>query len=303
MKTVSETLNKTKNDSGLKASFNEALKDKQFKNFVSKIKLPIEQLMLYTSLLEESCKEYHNCENCKGLMECQNLVRGHAYLPEVKNKKINFLYKGCKYENKKYNDTAYLDNVYTFNVPDSIKKAQMKDIYKRDSSRFETIKWLNDFIENYKKDKNQKGLYLHGNFGSGKTYLITAALNELAKEGYKSAIVFWSEYLVELKGSFGKFNDEFIDLINKIKKSPILLIDDIGAENLTSWSRDDVLCPILQYRMDNNLTTFITSNFDKEGLEKHLNFNGNEDVKARRIMERINQLTVEMEMSSKNLRK
>ena len=245
MKTVCENLNIKNQSNELKASFNQSIKDEEFEKFVSKIKLPVEVLMKYTTLLEESKKEYNNCLNCKGLMECKNLVRGHAYLPEVKNKKLNFIYKGCKYENKHLKERSYLNNIYTFNIPDSIKNARMKDIYMKDKLRFEVIKWLTDFIDNYKKNSNQKGLYLHGRFGSGKSYLITAALNELAKEGYKSAIVFFNEYLVELKSNFNKYNDEFIELINKVKKAPILLIDDIGAENMTSWARDDVFAWII----------------------------------------------------------
>lgn len=37
----------------------------------------------------------------------------------------------------------------------------------------------------------------------------------------------------------------------------VLLIDDIGAENNSPWSRDEVLGTILQYRMDSDLTTFL----------------------------------------------
>ena len=89
-----------------------------------------------------------------------------------------------------------------------------------------------------------------------------------------------------------------------MKNTEILFIDDIGAENLTTWARDEVLCPILQYRMDNNLTTFLTSNFDIADLEKHLSStkDGVEVVKARRIIERIKQLTDDIELLSKNLR-
>ncbi len=302
MKTVTEVMKFNNKETNLKASFTEALKDDEFKEFVSKIKLPVEELMKYTTLLEESKTEYNKCLNCKGLMECKNLVRGHAYLPKLENKKLKFNYKPCKYQKKYEKELSYLKNIYTFNIPDTIKKAEMKNIYKKDPSRFEVIRWLTEFIDNYKENQNQKGLFLHGTFGSGKTYLITAALNELAKEGYKSAIVFWSEYLVELKSNFNKYDSDFLELINKVKKSPILLIDDIGAENMTPWARDDVLCPILQYRMDNNLTTFITTNFDKEGLEKYLSIGGNDEVKARRIIERINNLTIEIELTSKSLR-
>ena len=94
-------------------------------------------------------------------------------------------------------------------------------------------------------------------------------------------------------------------MINKIKNTPLLFIDDIGAENVTAWSRDEILCTILQYRMDNKLCTFFTSNLNIEDLEKHLSITkeGNEIVKARRITERIKQLTIDMELISKNLRK
>ena len=57
--------------------------------------------------------------------------------------------------------------------------------------------------------------------------------------------------------------------------------------------------------MDNNLTTFFTSNLTMKELESHLanSKNGVDEVKAKRIISRIEQLTVDIEMISKNLRK
>lgn len=48
------------------------------------------------------------------------------------------------------------------------------------------------------------------------------------------------------------------------------MIDDIGAESMTSWIRDDVLSVILQYRMQEQLVTFFSSNLDLKALEEHL---------------------------------
>ena len=81
-------------------------------------------------------------------------------------------------------------------------------------------------------------------------------------------------------------------------------MDDIGAENSSSWSRDEVLGPLLQYRMDNNLPTFFTSNLTIEELEKALSISssGVDKVKARRIIERIKQLSITQELISKNRR-
>ena len=61
---------------------------------------------------------------------------------------------------------------------------------------------------------------------------------------------------------------------------------EIGAEHLTSWSRDEVLEPILQHRMDEELPTFFTSNYTVDELEKHFVVN-DEKMKARRIIERV----------------
>jgi primosomal protein DnaI len=178
----------------------------------------------------------------------------------------------------------------------------MKDIYPDDKSRFSVIKKLKDFIDNYMNKKPTKGLYLHGSFGGGKTYLISAMFNELAKKDIKSVIVYWPELLRSLKEAFN--SDDYETMFSRIKKAPLLLIDDIGAENLTSWGRDEILGSILQYRMQEELPTFFTSNLNIKELEEHLSFsNGRVDkVKARRIIERINQLTEDIEMISENKR-
>lgn len=287
----------------LLGNFNESLKDPDFKKLVDKIKLPYEELAKYTTILEDCSKEYHNCLNCKNIMECKNKVKGHAYLPEVENKKIKFGYKMCKKQEKLINENKYLENIYSYDIPEAIRKASMKDIYTDDKNRFNTVKWINKFIKEYNKNPHCKGLYLSGSFGSGKTYLISAMFNELAKQSVKSAIVFWPEFLVYLKSLFGK--EEYQEIINKIKKTPLLLIDDIGAETTTSWSRDEVLSPILQYRMQEELPTFFTSNLSIDLLEKHLSVSkdGIEEVKAKRIIERVNQLTEKQDLISKNYRK
>ena len=47
-------------------------------------------LMKYTSSLEESAKEYHNCNHCHSFLTCKNKIKGYAYLPKVNDKIITF---------------------------------------------------------------------------------------------------------------------------------------------------------------------------------------------------------------------
>lgn len=285
----------------LRKEFKIALKNEIFKELVSKINLPEKTLMKYTSLLEESSCEYNHCKNCKNILECKNKIKGHAYLPKINDDKLIFNYKACKYQEKMLEINKYKNNITLYQTQDGILDANVKDIYTKDTKRFDAINWLTNFLKEY--PKNKKGLYLHGSFGSGKSYLISAILVELAKKDIKSTIIFWPEFLSELKSYFGD-DIGYKKIMYQIKNTEILFIDDIGAENLTSWSRDEVLCTILQYRMDNKLTTFFSSNLDIKDLEKYLSItkDGNEVVKARRIIERIKQMTDDIELVSKNLR-
>ncbi len=307
MQKLKEHLNPKSNiNELLDEAYDEALEDENFKNFVGRIRLKKEQLKKYTSLLEESEKEYSNCQNCKGLLECKNKLEGFAYLPKVVNESLEFSYKACKYKKKMDKENKYHENTYLYNLPKEIEQASIKKIYKTDKARYNTIIWLTEFIKKYKENPHQKGLYLCGNFGSGKTYLIAAMLNELAKDNVKSAIIFWPEFLNDLKASFNSpIKTEFKTKYDIVKKAPLLLIDDIGAESVTPWARDEILCPILQYRMDEKLPTFFTSNLDLKALETHLSITskGDEIIKAGRIISRIKQLTEYQELISKNLRK
>lgn len=291
-----DELNTHKTD--LMKEYKAALQDKTFKAIAEKINLSDDILMKYTSLLEESSQEYKNCCNCKNIMECKNKIEGFAYLPKVSNDTILFEYKMCKYKKELINKHKHLKNIKYFNTPVDLEEASISDIYKSDKKRFGVITWLLDFLDNYLNDPKQKGLYLHGNFGCGKTYLIAAILNELANKGIKSAIIFWPEFLRQA------FYNDFNEKYDYVKNVPILLIDDIGAENLTAWNRDEILCPLLQYRMENKLTTFFTSNLSMTELKQHLSISksGVDEVKAGRIIARIEQLTTSLEMISKNLR-
>ncbi len=281
----------------LDKEYDNSLKDEYFNKIVTKLKLDKAYLEKYTSLLEESSLEFRNCSNCKGIVECKNRIKGFAYLPKVVDGSLIFEYKPCRFKRNEIKKEKRLKNVKNFNTPDFYKDASISKIYKTDKNRFKTITWLLDFLDNYKE--GDKGLYLHGNFGCGKTYLIAATLNELANSGYKTSIIFWPEFVRDM------FSSDFKESLEYVKNVDLLLIDDLGAENLTAYNRDEILCPILQYRMDNKLTTFITSNLDIKELNNHLSTskNGVEEIKAGRIISRIEQLTVDMEMISKNLRK
>ncbi|MFT8949025.1 MAG: primosomal protein DnaI, partial [Liquorilactobacillus hordei] len=179
--------------------------------------------------------------------------------------------------------------VRTLNMPKAIRNAQLADFDI--SGREEIAQAASDFIDAYTANPRKfiKGMYLQGSFGVGKTYLLGAIANGLAEEGFRSTMLHFPSFAVEVKSAIGSNN--VMEKIDNIKKAPILMLDDIGADQLSSWLRDDVLGIILQYRMQEELPTFFSSNLSLQDLlTQYLTVNNRgeaEPLKARRIMERI----------------
>ncbi len=304
MKNIKNIINNDNSNLSLEKDFDKNLDNPYFLKLINKLKLPKKELMKYTTKLEKTCMELNCCSKCSNILECANEIDGYVYYPSLDEDMIIFNYVPCHYKKEMEKVNAYKNNVYIFDIPKEIKNASLKDIDTSDKKRHIVIKWLKEFLDGYKIGNHKKGLYLSGNFGCGKTYLISAMLNELAKDNHHIGIIYYPEFLRSLKSSFGD-EDSYSNQFNYIKKVELLLIDDIGAESTSTWGRDEILGTILQYRMQESLPTFFTSNLTVLELEEHLSIsNKNIDkVKARRIIERIKYLTDEITLISENKRR
>lgn len=300
MQNIKQVINKL-DSTALNHSFQDACSNEDFKKFVYGLDIKEETLIKYTSSLEDAFQESERCKKCKGLATCKNRVPGYVFTPTKEKKLITFSYFVCPKKKKELDTNAYKSNLEIFDMPKEIAEASFKDMYKDDKSRLPILKYFKDFMHDYNNEEKPKGVYLTGSFGAGKTYLVAALFNEMAKKNIRSALIYYPEFLRSLKSSF---NTNYAEQFNYIKKVPLLLLDDVGAENCSNWARDEVLGPILQYRMESHLPTFFTSNLTLEELEKSLatTSSGVDKVKARRIVERIKQLTINLELISKNRR-
>ena len=192
------------------------------------------------------------------------------------------------------------------NLPKSIRKATLENYYRDDDGRMIALKKAIEFVAYYTETSYifHKGLFLSGSFGVGKTYLLGAIANKLAEKGIKVTLVHMPSFAVEIKNSIGK--NTTMEKVDALKKAPVLMIDDIGADQLSSWFRDDVLGVILQYRMQEELPTFFSSNIALDDLEEFYltqNTRGElEPLKAKRIMERIRFLVDEVVINGENRR-
>ena len=194
--------------------------------------------------------------------------------------------------------------IHSINMPKNIAEARFSDTALT-KEREDVIRELLNFIEAYKTDSTtyHKGLYLAGPFGVGKTYMMGALANELSENGIETTLVNVPTYSAEIKQAIAT-NTVEAKLVS-IKNTPILVLDDIGAEMNSAWFRDEVLMVILQHRMLQELPTFFTSNFTIDQLEAHFahsNKGDQELLKAKRLVERIRFLAKEYSVDGQNHR-
>ena len=199
-------------------------------------------------------------------------------------------------------EAAIKNRLRLINLPASLKKASLAQVDLDDLGRLPVFEKLFTFVEQYPEVR--KGLYLYGDFGVGKSFMVAALAHDLSeKRGVSSTLLHYPSFVIDVKNAIGDGNVK--NLVDEIKQAEVLILDDIGAEQSTPWVRDEVLQVVLQYRMQEDLPTFFTSNFNFEDLEKHFakGKNGNDETwEARRVMERIRYLAEETRLEGENRR-
>lgn len=256
--------------------------------------------------LYEFVTQSKGCCGCGDTEQCQNILKGFVPRLHIVRNLIEVKYEPCEQKIREEERRKVSNMIASMHMPKDVLQATLESLTTDDVSRIEIYKKSIEFIEQYQQTGKlpAKGFYIYGPFGVGKSFILGALANELAALQVRSIVVFMPEFLRELKNSI---QDQTLnEKIDFVKKAPVLMLDDIGAESMTAWTRDEILGTILHYRMSEQLPTFMTSNFDYDGLEGHLaqSKTGDiEQVKAGRIIERVRALTEPIQMTGKNRRK
>ncbi|WP_264989127.1 primosomal protein DnaI [Lysinibacillus piscis] len=255
--------------------------------------------------LHEFISQSTVCCGCDNTENCTNYLKGFVPTLRVVRNTVEIDYVQCEQKIREDERRDVAKMIASMHMPKDVLQATLSDLYIDDRLRMDIANKATDFLDMTVATGQlpKKGFYLHGQFGVGKSFVLGALANELAKIKIRSVVVFVPEFLREMKNAIG--DNTLNEKIDYIKKAPVLMLDDLGAETMTAWTRDEILGTIFHYRMAEQLPTFITSNFDYDGLEHHLAQSQKGDievVKAGRIMERIKALTIPIEMRGKNRR-
>lgn len=223
-----------------------------------------------------------------------NTVLHHSYVLSNKGTitRIGHAYtdiKLCSDECRKLAVPKYYDSYEFFmedvNIPKKFLESRISNIHNAN---------MMEFYQNYVDNINtlNKGLYLHGSIGCGKTYASCSIAYELRKRD--KTVYFTSAQEIIVKANNISYNNKEIEeFIKFYSKYDYLIIDDM--DNLTAVNNNakSILFMLFSKIYNDDKKLIITSNFGINDVFDHID---------QRITSRISQILMLVEISDKDKR-
>lgn len=212
---------------------------------------------------------------------------------------LSFYLTPCKFGKDYFNNMKVLQNIYLRNVQDDIlltKSSDLSVVKNKESNAASIVSLMMKYIEN----PTNKGFYLHGNPGTGKSTIMGWLIRALVIEGHQCGYIHFPTFLMDLKSSFSDgSSSQSVEMLKNLK---FLVIDDVGGEAVSSWSRDELLSGVLSYRSQNRLPTFFTSVYGYNDLKKYYNIKSGDATRVERLVDRMKAVSVEVNLVGPDMR-
>ena len=259
---------------------NKFLNDISIKELIDKHNISKEIINKNKLILTKYINNHIDCDMKK---PCKQNKKGFKSLLIYENKRFYIKFDFCIHQKKYLKENEWKKNYIFYDFDDkylNIKQNNFKnnDFFKRNDQ-------FNKFLK-----KIDKGLYIWGDSNMGKTTISLLLSNKLAKKNFKVFFCNWTNFISLLKEGSPQI------YWNKIKKSQVIILDDVGSEDVSKWTRDEIMLPLLNLCVMQNKLIIINSNYSLKKLKfnylnaKNNTNNENAKINSSKIINRIEKL-------------
>lgn len=279
-------LNGTLSIQEIKNKKNELIKNEHIQKLITSLKINEDEIENHLELFIQYLKINQDCFSSHHCKDCHHSTKGYQfYIKRDGNGALTDSLVICPFYQQYYQKKQNI--LYTTFLEEQILSVNNKTFLK-DNIRLFPVENLQKLITLLNK-KPINGIYFHLQDSKTRKKLLIALCDELLKN-FRCSIIRFSSFLSELKAQFNTYKKDDT-LYENVMTSPILIIDDLGGESISNWSRDEILLPLLDYRIQNELPTILCSDYDLTQLRTIYQKNKNDDIKAEKIVDKIKELT------------
>ncbi len=148
-------------------------------------------------------------------------------------------------------------------IPSAYKNKKLENYKPLTNSQGRALKISNEFVKEFLNGKMDRGLLFMGKTGVGKTHLAIGILNALLDEGFRGYFINFIHLIEKIKSSYNPLSQSAFsepEFFNRIKRSHIIVIDELGAQTPTEFAFNKMY-DIINYCFSEGISIIFTTNY------------------------------------------
>lgn len=229
------------------------------------------------------------CGNCNTPKQCKINFAGKEAIVYCVCKCQQEKNEKARIEQEKKEQLERIERLRSFGLRDK----NLKNCTFENAEGNEYIEKARKYCDNWEVIyKNNNGLLLWGDVGTGKTFVAGCIANKLIDNRIPVLMTSLIKIINDLQGFRISDKNEYLNELNNYK---LLILDDLGAERQSDYALEQVF-NVIDNRYRNEQPIIITTNLSLEELKNP------KDTKYKRIYDRVLEMCVPMQFKGESKR-